>query len=118
DGRDAHHDDQGQHDRVLDRRRAVFPLEEIHQSLSDLPHAILLSVTWRSAGLFSATADPWFCAPALRRVCRFEDVRTLFPNPRGAFLSQTVDQKLRLVKSCPIFSEESLPPAHPAPARP
>src|SRR5262245_8117323 len=29
DGRDAHHDDQGQHDGVLDRGRAVFRLEEI-----------------------------------------------------------------------------------------
>src|SRR5437773_1719668 len=34
DGRDAHDDDQGQHDRVLDRRRAVLTLEELDQSRS------------------------------------------------------------------------------------
>src|SRR5262245_22890849 len=28
DGRDAHDDDQGQHDRVLDGRRAIFTLQE------------------------------------------------------------------------------------------
>src|ERR1700733_4974878 len=38
DGRDAHHDDQRQHDRVLDRRRAVFLLQEIHHVLSQLLH--------------------------------------------------------------------------------
>ena len=31
DGGDADHDDQGQHDGVLDRRRAVFLLQELHQ---------------------------------------------------------------------------------------
>ena len=33
DGGDAHHDDQGQHDRVLDGRRAVFTLQEVHDRL-------------------------------------------------------------------------------------
>jgi len=33
DGGDAHHDDQGQHDGVLDRGRAVFALQEVDDGL-------------------------------------------------------------------------------------
>src|SRR5262245_58506665 len=35
---DAHHDDQGQHHGVLDRRRAVFVLQEIDRELTELTH--------------------------------------------------------------------------------
>src|SRR6516165_10135731 len=38
DGADAHHDDQGEHDRVLDRGRAVFGLEELDNVLRELTH--------------------------------------------------------------------------------
>src|SRR5215831_2540534 len=38
DGRDADDDDQGQHHRVLDRRRAVFRLQEADHRLSELTH--------------------------------------------------------------------------------
>src|SRR5260370_11303115 len=38
DRRDADHDDQGQHDRVLDSRRAVFTLQEFNRELSELTH--------------------------------------------------------------------------------
>src|SRR5262245_19150310 len=41
DGGDAHHDDQGQHARVLDRRRAVFLLQELNELLGDVPHLSL-----------------------------------------------------------------------------
>src|SRR5262245_43306546 len=34
DGRDADHNDQGQHDPVLDSRRAVFSLQKIHEKLT------------------------------------------------------------------------------------
>src|SRR5262249_53306153 len=34
DGGDADHDDQSQHDRVLDRRRAVFVFQEGHEARS------------------------------------------------------------------------------------
>src|SRR5258708_17727345 len=43
DGADADHDDQGQHDRVLDRRRAVFALQETHDRLLQATHYNLLS---------------------------------------------------------------------------
>src|SRR5437870_5424271 len=36
DGREANHDDQGQHDRVLDSRRAVFTLQEINCRIPEL----------------------------------------------------------------------------------
>jgi hypothetical protein len=42
-----HHDDQGQHDRVFDGRRAIFTLEEVHE----LTHI-----------------DPWFLAQILEIV--------------------------------------------------
>src|SRR5262249_39647484 len=38
DGGDADHDDQRQHDRVFDRGRAVFPLQEVHDGLGHLLH--------------------------------------------------------------------------------
>src|SRR5947209_5380357 len=38
DGADAHHDDQGEHDRVLDGGRAVFGLDELDQVLRELTH--------------------------------------------------------------------------------
>src|SRR5437763_10897753 len=38
DRRDAHHDDQGQHDRVLDGRRTVFTLQKLDCELSQLTH--------------------------------------------------------------------------------
>src|SRR3954464_13990502 len=38
DRRDADDDDQGQHDRVLDSRRAVFTLQEIHHRVLELAH--------------------------------------------------------------------------------
>src|SRR6516162_1732986 len=41
DGADAHHDDQGEHDRVLDRGRAVFRLQELEQVLRELTHGNL-----------------------------------------------------------------------------
>src|SRR5262249_37383134 len=41
DGRDAHHDDEGQHARVFNGRRAVFTLQKIHQGLSELTHESL-----------------------------------------------------------------------------
>src|SRR5262245_60314645 len=42
DGGDAHHDDQGQHDGVLNRGRAVFTRQEILDAFHNLPHALLL----------------------------------------------------------------------------
>src|SRR5713226_3107213 len=41
DGGDAHHDDEGQHDGVLDRGRAVFVLEEVDEVLTELTHGVL-----------------------------------------------------------------------------
>src|SRR6202022_2405093 len=38
DGGDAHHDDEGEHDGVLDRGRAVFVLQETDQVLRELTH--------------------------------------------------------------------------------
>ena len=38
DGRDANDDDQGEHDRILDRCRAVFLLEKLDQALRDGAH--------------------------------------------------------------------------------
>src|SRR2546428_122071 len=38
DGGDAHHDDQGEHDGVFDRGRAVFPLQELDDALQHLEH--------------------------------------------------------------------------------
>src|SRR2546421_11025031 len=38
DGADAHDDDQGEHDGVLDRGRAVFRLQELHDTLGELTH--------------------------------------------------------------------------------
>src|SRR5207237_6811586 len=38
DGGDAHHDDQGEHDGVFDRGRAVFTLQEVDDALSKLTH--------------------------------------------------------------------------------
>src|ERR1051325_1158549 len=46
DGGDAHHDDQGQHDGVLDRRRAIFLLQKRHQTLRDATHLKLRWVGW------------------------------------------------------------------------
>src|SRR6266851_9044227 len=40
DGGDADHDNQGQHDRVLDGRRAVFTLQKINRELCELTHVI------------------------------------------------------------------------------
>src|SRR5438132_13341695 len=37
-GADANHDDQGQHDRVLDGRRAVFTLQELNHEVAKLTH--------------------------------------------------------------------------------
>src|SRR5436309_3408461 len=44
DGADAHDDDQGQHDRVLDGGRAVLGLDELHDALGELTHGCLQSV--------------------------------------------------------------------------
>src|SRR5262249_2668282 len=38
DGGNAHHDNERQHDRILDRRRAVFALDEIDDPLTELTH--------------------------------------------------------------------------------
>src|SRR5687767_5682920 len=38
DGPDADHDDQGQHHRVLNGRRAVFTLDEIHHRFAEHTH--------------------------------------------------------------------------------
>src|SRR5206468_6479074 len=46
DGGDADHDDQGQHDRVLDRRRAIFLLQEADELLAKTAHG-----TPKSGGL-------------------------------------------------------------------
>src|SRR5437867_2129987 len=35
---------------------------------------LLLSVAWRSTEPNAGRVDPWLCAPALRRVCRFEEL--------------------------------------------
>src|SRR5262249_18705134 len=42
DGADAHDDDQGEHDGVLDRGRAVFRLQELDDALGELTHGSLL----------------------------------------------------------------------------
>src|SRR5207245_2410068 len=47
DRRDADHDDQGQHDRVLDRRRAVVTLQEVHHRILELTHWIDASWFWK-----------------------------------------------------------------------
>src|SRR5437899_2182584 len=41
-GADADHDDQGQHDRVLDGRRAVFTLQELNHEVAKLTHVGIL----------------------------------------------------------------------------
>src|SRR5262249_2191956 len=41
---DAHHDDQGQHHGVLNRRRAVFVLQEVQGELTELTHVRLLQM--------------------------------------------------------------------------
>src|SRR5207248_978786 len=38
DGGDAHHDDQGQHDGVLDRGRAILSLQKVDDAVSELTH--------------------------------------------------------------------------------
>ena len=38
DGADADDDDEGEHDRVLDRGRAVLGLDELHDDLGELTH--------------------------------------------------------------------------------
>src|SRR5207237_1115200 len=40
-GRDAHDDDQSEHDGVFDRGRAVFVLQEADQVLTELTHGVL-----------------------------------------------------------------------------
>src|SRR5262245_24590210 len=70
DGRDAHHDDQGQHDGVLDRRRAIFLLEELNEALGNSAHRTISSdtVEWNGTGSRTYTlqsvhvpapAGPW-----------------------------------------------------------
>src|SRR6516164_7730354 len=39
DGADAHHDNEGQHDRVLNSRRAVFASQELRHEMSELLHS-------------------------------------------------------------------------------
>src|SRR3954449_10408862 len=56
DGGDAHHDDQGQHDRVLDGRRAVLTLQELTDLPQEFPHDYLPSAARRSAGLSGPVA--------------------------------------------------------------
>src|SRR5436190_984755 len=51
DRRDADHDDQGQHHRVLDGGRAVFTLEEVHQGGLELAHGRVLSFVPESLSL-------------------------------------------------------------------
>src|SRR5207237_543413 len=41
DGTNADHDDQGQHDRILDRRRAVFTLHKVNDEIAKLTHVPL-----------------------------------------------------------------------------
>src|SRR5262249_8378659 len=43
DGSDAHHDDQGQHDSVLDRGRAALVLQETYQAVLQVLHGLVLS---------------------------------------------------------------------------
>src|SRR3989442_1771111 len=53
DGRDAHHDDQGQHDGMLDRGRAVFVLQETYQCLAEVTH--LTKPLWNLLGVATRT---------------------------------------------------------------
>src|SRR5437588_11772720 len=48
-GADADHDNEGQHHGVLNGRRAIFRLQEIHHELTELLHDIFLSEAWQSA---------------------------------------------------------------------
>src|SRR3954452_4783732 len=59
--------------------------------------ALLLSAAWRSAGSQRGAADPWLCAPALRRVSRFEDSLPP-PNPSGSGYATNLGHKSAPVK--------------------
>src|SRR5207244_3889246 len=64
DGGDAHHDDQCEHDRVFNGRRAVFTLQEIHESLSERTHN---SVPFEIPGEESSTHPGAGCSQTDRR---------------------------------------------------
>src|SRR6516225_4524940 len=49
DGGDAHHNDQRQHDGILDGRGAIFLVDEIPHPGQNLLHRLFLSAAWRSA---------------------------------------------------------------------
>src|SRR6516162_2419302 len=60
DGADAHHDDQGEHDRVLDRGRAVFGLQELDDVLRKLTHgSVLRMMANRSPAQLDAASVPF-----------------------------------------------------------
>src|SRR4051794_3033758 len=59
DGGEAHHDDQGQHDRVFDRRRAVFTLDEIDNRFRQVTHETLSPKgSGKKKPLYSRRAGP------------------------------------------------------------
>src|SRR5262249_42278400 len=66
DGGDADHDDQGQHDRVLDRRRAVLVPQKAGEVLGQLTHGLLLL---RYLGLKTGWGlrSGWQSIPAVRK---------------------------------------------------
>ena len=72
-GGDAHHDDERQHDGVFDRSGPIFLVQEISHPSHHFAHCL---VPFGNLAIRSVkSADPWFCAPALQRVCHFEETR-------------------------------------------
>src|SRR5205814_8585517 len=65
---DAHHDDQGQHHGVFNRRRAVFTLQEIDRELSEPTH-VLFPFGSLAIPSLEFGGNPWLCAPARTRGC-------------------------------------------------
>jgi hypothetical protein len=49
DRRDAHDNNEGQHDGIFDRRWAIFTLEEVHDAVCKRTHGSFLSATWQPA---------------------------------------------------------------------
>jgi hypothetical protein len=57
-GRDADHDDQGQHHRVLDGGRAIFALHEAFHRMQHRPHGSTLQLMGAQTHLFPADRLP------------------------------------------------------------
>src|SRR3989442_15925577 len=75
-GADADHDDEGQHHGVLNGRRAIFRLQEIHNELTELLHDVFLSEAWQSAQSTSSGNGPMALRPRLETGLPFRGTKT------------------------------------------